>query len=500
MGSGCCKFKEEGAGKCARVGREEEGTSSNRPELGGIVLALQSAALSEDALLLCDNEAVLCVIKKWVGQGGKATLAKASDADILQEIVCLLTQRVRAGRATFLIKVKSHRGEPINERADTLAEKGREISDDNKRWDDRTDRMTFEASKSGSFKDEREWGKKCFEDLNQRRMGRPVTRTWSTDFLLREGSSIEEIGKWLKNKSIPWQRRRRLLQVVTGTFPGGQQMVKYGYKETAECTLCKKAHEESGSSWNRELAKETIGHIQSAGCLGQKEVVIAAHNACIRELLLEVDGHGKADRHMKLLTTETESSLGTQEQCTQFCSKEELWEAAKEEEMKIPWRDEQEGSRVPEEQYQERFWRRRLDGIGLDTINKELLAIEFKRTRDARSKYVEKAISVAQEQYTSLLTGLHAVGQVKRWKVQQLVFVGGTCGSVHVESFNKNMKALGVLESKWDLIRQNLVRRLLQEQDKVLRSYFAQKGGARSQRGEGIQSKGRGHVKWDMYA
>jgi ribonuclease HI len=86
MGSGCCKFKEEGAGKCARVGREEEGTSSNRPELGGIVLVLESAALSEDALLLCDNETVLCVIKKWVGQGGKATLAIAPDADILREI------------------------------------------------------------------------------------------------------------------------------------------------------------------------------------------------------------------------------------------------------------------------------------------------------------------------------------------------------------------------------------------------------------------------------
>jgi hypothetical protein len=499
-----------------------------------------------------------------VGQGAKATLATAPDADILREIVCLLTQRVRAGRATFLIKVKSHRGEPINERADTLAEKGREMSDDDKRWDDRTYRMTFEvrkgdttvrsvwtnsvrnafrkqagwaklqearaaaakhwtervwyrhnqrwlqasregteASKSGSFKDEREWGKKCFEDLDQRRMGKPVTRTWSTDFLLREGSSREEIGKWLKKKSIPWQRRRRLLQVVTGTFPCGQQMVKYGYKGTAECTLCKKEHAESGSSWNRELPKETIGHIQSAGCLGQKEVVTAAHNACIRELLQEIDGHGKADRHMKLLTVETESRLGTlwdQEQCTQFCSKDELWEAAKEEEMKIPWKDAKEGLPVPEEQYQERFWRRRLDGIGLDTVNKELLAIEFKRTRDARCNYVEKATAVAQEQYTSLLTGLQAVGQVKRWKVQEIVFVGGTCGSVHVRSFNKNMKAFGVLESKWDPIRQKLVRRLLEEQDKVLRSYFAQKGGARSQRGKGIQGKGREHVKWDMYA
>ncbi len=70
-------------------------------QLGGIVLALQSAALSEDALLLCDNEAVLCVIKKWVGQGGKSTLATAPDDDILWEIVCLLTQRVRAGTVLF---------------------------------------------------------------------------------------------------------------------------------------------------------------------------------------------------------------------------------------------------------------------------------------------------------------------------------------------------------------------------------------------------------------
>ena len=77
-------------------------------------LTVQSAALSEDTLLLCDNEAVLRVIRKWVGQGGNATLATAPDTDILREIVCLLTQRVRAGRATFMVKVKSYRGEPIN--------------------------------------------------------------------------------------------------------------------------------------------------------------------------------------------------------------------------------------------------------------------------------------------------------------------------------------------------------------------------------------------------
>ena len=104
---------------------------------------------------------------------------------------------------------------------------------------------------------------------------------------------------------------------------------------------------------------------------------------------------------------------------------------------------------------------------------------------------MERATAVAQEQYKSLLAGLQAVGQVKGWKVQQIVFVGGTCGSIHVESFNRNMKAFGVLESKWDPIRKKLVRRLLKGQDKVLRSYFAQKGGARSQGGDRAGSRRR---------
>jgi hypothetical protein len=92
-----------------------------------------------------------------------------------------------------------------------------------------------------------------------------------------------------------------------------------------------------------------------------------------------------------------------------------------------------------------------MDGIGLDVVTKEFLAIEFKRTQDMRSNHVDEITAVAQKQYNSLLMGLQSIGQNKGWKVQQLVFVGGTCGSVHVESFNSNIKALGVLESKWDL-------------------------------------------------
>jgi len=61
--------------------------------------------------------------------------------------------------------------------------------------------------------------------------------------------------------------------------------------------------------------------------------------------------------------------------------------------MKIPWKEaEIEGPPVTGEQYQERFWRRRLDGVGLDTVTKEFLAIEFKLTQDARGNYAERAI------------------------------------------------------------------------------------------------------------
>ena len=46
-----------------------------------------------------------------------------------------------------------------------------------------------------------------------------------------------------------------------------------------------------------------------------------------------------------------------------------------------------------------------------------------------------------------------AVGQVKGWKVQQ--FLGGACGSIHVEAFNSNMKTFGVLRASGNLFARN---------------------------------------------
>ena len=67
------------------------------------------------------------------------------------------------------------------------------------------------------------------------------------------------------------------------------------------------------------------------------------------------------------------------------------------------------------------------------------------------------------------------------------------------------MKTLGVLESKWDPISGarscKLSRRLIEEQeDKVLWSSFAQKGGTRSKGVNMGKYQDRGHVRFDIYA
>jgi len=102
-----------------KVGREEEGSSSNRPELAAFVLALRSTPVTNPMLYLCDNQALLKAVKRWVGENGKATLV----ADILLEAIKELRKRTTSGAATFLVEVKAHRGEPANEEADIQADK-----------------------------------------------------------------------------------------------------------------------------------------------------------------------------------------------------------------------------------------------------------------------------------------------------------------------------------------------------------------------------------------
>jgi len=137
------------------VGREDDSSSSNRPELAAFLLALRDTLTEEPLLYLCDNQPLLKTVNRWIGEGGKATSVVA---DILAAAIEILRKRIAAGTATFLLKVKAYRREPANEGADILADKA--ISDPKvcKEWCQGTNRAVFtwkkQCRKAGKVTDQ----------------------------------------------------------------------------------------------------------------------------------------------------------------------------------------------------------------------------------------------------------------------------------------------------------------------------------------------------------
>jgi len=82
MGAGCMNLRKQRKRQQRKVGREEEGSSSKRLEIAAFVLALRCTPVTKPMLYLCDNQALLKAVKRWVGEGGKAKLVGAPDADI----------------------------------------------------------------------------------------------------------------------------------------------------------------------------------------------------------------------------------------------------------------------------------------------------------------------------------------------------------------------------------------------------------------------------------
>jgi len=98
MGAGYVNLRKQRKRQQRKVGRKEEGSSLNHPELAAFVLALRGTPVTNPMLYLCDDQALLKAVKRWVCEGGKATLV-----DILLEAIEELRKRTTAGAATFLV-------------------------------------------------------------------------------------------------------------------------------------------------------------------------------------------------------------------------------------------------------------------------------------------------------------------------------------------------------------------------------------------------------------
>ena len=68
------------------MGREEEGLSSNHPELVALWECLETHPDNQNLLYLTNIETTLQVINKWIGGGAKLSLTKTADTDILRSM------------------------------------------------------------------------------------------------------------------------------------------------------------------------------------------------------------------------------------------------------------------------------------------------------------------------------------------------------------------------------------------------------------------------------
>ena len=64
MGAGYVNLRKQRKRQQRKVGREEEGSSSNRPDLAAFVLASRGIPVTKPMLYLCYNHALLKAVKK----------------------------------------------------------------------------------------------------------------------------------------------------------------------------------------------------------------------------------------------------------------------------------------------------------------------------------------------------------------------------------------------------------------------------------------------------
>ena len=195
--------------------------------------------------------------------GPRTTLAGDANVDIMTSIIECIRERVLRGARTFLVKVKAHRGEPLNERADTQAENARQLPPECRQWTTRTQRMTYQWQDNDGVKhvttwtkavrnaivrggaefhrqkalnhagnnwkgfmgstdtglhrirqaasmgaqsdllDSTRWGWSCMLHLQETdNWERPTTTTWAAEFLLRDGESREFLGSWINSSAV----------------------------------------------------------------------------------------------------------------------------------------------------------------------------------------------------------------------------------------------------------------------------------------------------------
>jgi len=235
--------------------------------------------------------------------------------------------------------------EEVRKHGDRVIGAWKQISKQRRRVDVSYDPSTVTALQHGTWKDEEGFKKTCIREKKKRGdIHQPFYSTWVADFTLRQDAGRFMLGKYLSDKKIPWQRRRRLRMAVAGNTPTASFLTKIGKMQSAGCRLCKIAREARGESTDC-LADETHGHINSAGCEGIAITVTAAHHSIWSHLYDSMHAAQKPKSKLKFVMLDKESNMSTlwrREEFLRTCSNEELAEKAQNIQVTMPTKKSQE--------------------------------------------------------------------------------------------------------------------------------------------------------------
>ena len=161
------------------------------------MMLLREATDEEDVVALLDCKSEITEVGKWVGEGAKAAQVGVANADILGIIIEKVRERVQAGAATFLVKVKAHRGESLNEEAVDCTDIGRLQEADTKEWTDRTERFICRWQTAESIKRKNAWGASVKVALQKE--GAWAMYTTQHTWLQEDASGVRTTGWGLTN-------------------------------------------------------------------------------------------------------------------------------------------------------------------------------------------------------------------------------------------------------------------------------------------------------------
>jgi len=253
------------------MGRDEEGSSSNRVEHAAACItledALQYATSQRPLILLPDSKCLVMAIQKWIDP----TIKESPDGDIIREILEPLRLRIDLGLFTLFVKTKSHRGEFLNKMADRWADKGRHTETE-ARWTSLRQRPIFSWTVSGiAHCSTIRKVVKTRVHLMAAQLQIHEHDNFTAKFLEREGNSRSVLRDYWKDKRVSIRAQRRLLQSISFQFPCAANFKKWGWQESDECKLCKSIYPE-------KLAfSECLGHIQGYRKALQKPRIAVQH-------------------------------------------------------------------------------------------------------------------------------------------------------------------------------------------------------------------------------